>query len=195
MEPGSSWLCLPGNDLRGVAFIWAPVPAPLRHTKGAGSQLDWKRVARVLYAISCTSGFVLSWGMAGQVLLKLLHMALPPDHSSVLSSGRSLFSSDSSFGPAGLRPARSHHQICQYGSANPAPSGQWPCIAQRCEQQFYGDVERHEFSDRLLQERVEDKLFNGIGGNSPRCMARPRPSMTQLMINLVPTKTSFFPLS
>ena len=108
MEPGSSWLCLPGNDLRGVAFIWAPVPAPLRHTKGAGSQLNWKRVARVLYAISCTSGFLLAWGMAGQVLLKLLHMALSPDHSSVLSSGRSLFSSDSSFGPAGLRPARSH---------------------------------------------------------------------------------------
>ena len=110
MEPSSSWLCLPGNDLRGGAFIWAPVLAPPRHTKGAGSQLNWKRVAHVLHAISCTSCFLLSWGMAEQVFLKLLPhgFASRPLFCSWFRKKpvqlRLLFS----FGPAGLRPARSH---------------------------------------------------------------------------------------
>ena len=110
MEPSSSRFYLHGSELRGAVSIFTPVPAHPRHKEGAGSQLNWRTAACALHAMSCSSSFLFSWGMAGRVFLKLrfLQHGFAPDHSSALDSGRSLFSPDFCFGPVGLCPALPH---------------------------------------------------------------------------------------
>lgn len=110
MEPSPSRFYLHGSELRGAVSTFNPVPAHPRHMEGAGSQVNWRTAACALHAMSCSSSFLLSWGTAGRVFLKLkflLH-GFVPDHSFALDSGRSLFSPDFCFGPVGLRPALPH---------------------------------------------------------------------------------------
>ena len=138
MEPSSSRFCLPGYGLRSCLRL-GPSAGPSLTRGRCWKSLNWRRAARVLHAISHTPGFLPSWGLAGQVLSQLL---LPPCGSASrplpCSAPEEAWSARTpalvQLACARLGPI--HHPICQYGSANPAPWGQWPCIAQQCKQQF-----------------------------------------------------------
>lgn len=71
--------------------------------------VNWRRAARVPHAVSRTPVFCPRGARLGRCSRSSRSATrLCPQTTPLLGSGRSLVSSDSSFGPAGLRPARPH---------------------------------------------------------------------------------------